>query len=158
MIFRKLIGKVLETKLATLVTVVVVAFFSGALVITLAEPGFNTYGEGLWYAFTAMTTIGFGDLVVTTFIGKLITGFLAILAIFVFSFITGVIASYYSEMRKARISNELYEFRDKLENLTNLSKEELEEISAKIKKVNSINSNGRNERQKTLDKDKRGNK
>ena len=35
--------------------------------------GFDSFGDALWYSFAVVTTIGFGDVVATTLVGRIIT-------------------------------------------------------------------------------------
>lgn len=105
-----------------------------SIIFKHTEPGINTIGEGLWYCFVASTTIGFGDLIATTVIGRVITILVAMSGIFVFAMMTGVVVSYYTEYLNSKKDGTISLFLEKLENLPNLSKEELEEISEKVKK------------------------
>ena len=45
-------------------------FFICAVLIWLREPDIETYGQALWYCYAVVTTIGFGDLTVQSFISK----------------------------------------------------------------------------------------
>ena len=50
-------------------------FFVIAALITLVEPDIKTYGEGVWYCYTMSATIGFGDMVAVTIVGRILTIF-----------------------------------------------------------------------------------
>lgn len=105
-----------------------------AFVFKLVEPSIYTYGDGLWYSFVSFTTIGFGDIVATTFIGRICTVILVIYGMLIIALIPGVIVSYYQEIIKIKSNNNISEFLLDLERLPNLPKERLEEISNNIKK------------------------
>ena len=107
--------------------------FLCALGIWFVEPKIDTYGDALWFCFTAFTTIGFGDIVVTTLLGKLITIIISLYGILVVALIPGVVVSYYTGKLKMKTDESLFVFLDKLERLPELSKEELQEISKKAK-------------------------
>lgn len=47
----------------------VINFFIVALLITLIEPDIHSFCDGLWYTFVSCSTIGFGDITVTTLWG-----------------------------------------------------------------------------------------
>ncbi len=103
-----------------------------AVLIYFTEPSFETYGDALWYCYAVITTIGFGDLVVTTAIGKFFTIILSIYAIIVIGIVTGIIVNFYTEILKLQQEESLSIFLEKAEHLSDLSKEELDELSQKI--------------------------
>lgn len=102
-------------------------------VLVKVEPQITNIGDGLWYCFISFTTIGFGDIVAISAIGRIITIIIAIYGVILVAIITGVIVSFYQEINKIKQQESIEEFMDKLEKLPLLSKEELEEISQKIK-------------------------
>ena len=105
-----------------------------SFVFMVVEPGVEHYGDGLWYAFTVFTTIGFGDIVATTTIGRLLTMLLGLYGILIVALIPGVLVNYYSEMSKMKANSSVAEFLDKLEHLSELPKKELDKISLAVKK------------------------
>lgn len=107
--------------------------FLCALGIWLVEPGVTSYVDALWYCFVSVTTIGFGDILVTTFAGKAITVVLTIYGIIVIALIPGVVVAFYNESIAMKRNDTLLQFLDKLEHLPELSHEELTEISKKVK-------------------------
>lgn len=104
-----------------------------AAIIQMVEPQINRYQDALWYCYAVISTAGFGDLVVTTLIGKVCSILLTIYALFVIAIITGVVVNYYTQLVELQKKETLSLFMDKLERLPELSKEELEAISQKIK-------------------------
>ena len=109
-------------------------FLVCALIVLLTEPTIKTYGDALWYCFAIVTTIGFGDIVTTTFAARIVSVVLSAYAILVIAIITGIVVSYYNEIVALRKNETLTSLMDKLENLPNLSKEELENISRNVKR------------------------
>lgn len=106
-----------------------------ALILSFAEPQIETFGDGIWYCFVAATTIGFGDIYVTTTIGRLLTIFISIYGIFVVAIVPGVVVSYYLEYLKIQERETISVFMEKLEKLPELSEEELREISEKVRNL-----------------------
>lgn len=104
-----------------------------AFFILLVEPGIQSYGDALWFCFTAVTTIGFGDFTATTLIGRIIIVVIALYGIIVIALIPGVLVSYYTEIMKMKSDESMMLFLDKLEHLPELSKEELSEIATQAK-------------------------
>ena len=107
--------------------------FVDAALIWVFEPTLKTYREALWYCYAVISTAGFGDVVVTTFIPKLLSVLLTAYSLLVIAIITGVIANYYMQVLQARDKETLVHFMDRVEQLPELSKEELAELAEKVK-------------------------
>lgn len=110
-------------------------FFEDALLIWFIEPSIKTYGDSLWYCFTVFSTIGFGDIVATTLIGRIITILLSVLTIFVVALVTGVVVAFYNDVVSMQYKAAKSEALDKSENLDKLTKEELKSLSDQIKTI-----------------------
>ena len=104
-----------------------------ALVIWACEPEIHTYREALWYCFTVVSTIGFGDVVVRTPISRGLSVALSIYAIVTLAIFTGVIVNYYTQLVELRQQESLAYIMEKLEHLEKLPKQELEELSNQIR-------------------------
>ena len=63
------------------------------------EENVVTIGDGLWYSFAIVTTIGFGDITVTDPISRILSVILGIYGIIVVASITSVIVNYYNETK-----------------------------------------------------------
>ncbi len=109
-------------------------FFLCALIVLLVEPDIARYGDALWYCYSVVSTVGFGDFVAATFIGKLCSVLLTVYSLFVIAIATGVVVSFYQNLVEQQRKETTTQFLDKLERLPELSKEELQEISDKVKK------------------------
>ena len=80
-----------------------------------------------------MATVGFGDIVAVTLVGRIASVLLTIYALFVFAIATGVVVNFHEQIIEMRQKHTLAALADKLERLPELSKKELEEISEKAK-------------------------
>ncbi|MCQ4637640.1 potassium channel family protein [Anaerovorax odorimutans] len=112
----------------------IINLFVVALLILLVEPDIHRYIDSLWYCYVSIATIGFGDIVAVTILGRLLTVYLSLHAILVIAIIPGVIVSYYTEVVNLRERETVTVFLDKLEHLPELSKEELQQLADKVKK------------------------
>ncbi len=110
-----------------------VYFFISCAVIMLVEPGIHRYGEAVWYSFSVITTIGFGDFTAVTVIGRVASILLGLYGVIVLALIPGIVATYYMEIVKLKAKESTEVFLYQLEHLEDLSKEELKELSGKIK-------------------------
>lgn len=95
-----------------LLTLIVAA----SLVFMYFEDGIPTFGDGLWYSFAVVTTIGFGDFVATTVIGRIVTVLLGIYGIVVVAVITSIIVNFYNETAGKHDSQELKEIHKEIKN------------------------------------------
>ena len=87
-----------------------------SLYFTLVEPNIKSYVDGLWYSFAVITTIGFGDVYVTTTLGRILSVLLGIAGIVVVALFTSFIVNFYNEMNKRRKERELKNQVDSKEN------------------------------------------
>lgn len=100
------------------------------------EPNITRLFDSIWYCFSVATTIGLGDVLATTLVGRVLSIFLSICSILIIAVVPGVITSYYVESTKLRADESSAKFLDDLEHLPELSKEELTKLSEKVKKFN----------------------
>jgi len=112
-----------------------ITFLIIAALMMFDEPSLVTYGDALWYAFVASTTIGFGDFTAVSFFGRVLTVILYIYTILIIAVITAVFTHFFIEVAKASKDDSILEFQYDLEHLPDLSQERLAEISEKIRKL-----------------------
>lgn len=82
--------KVIEELIGLFVLMMIVS-----VVLNRVEPGISNFGDALWFSFSVVTTIGFGDIVVVTLVGRLLSMLLGLYGIFLVAIITSVIVNYY---------------------------------------------------------------
>lgn len=70
---------------------------------TLVEPTMISYVDSLWYSFAVVTTIGFGDVSVSTTLGRILSTILGICGIVVIALFTSVIVNFYNEVSNKRV-------------------------------------------------------
>ncbi|SDB22165.1 potassium channel family protein [Eubacterium oxidoreducens] len=130
---KKIIRQVLKnTGVVKIFVVFLIVFFLLAFVLYLLEADMDTYGDSLWFCFSVVTTIGLGDFVAQTAIGRVLTVVLSAYSIVIIALITAVITNYYIEAIRLRRNESIAEFVDDLQHLDQLSQEELREISKKV--------------------------
>ena len=106
------------------------------LVVLLIEPDIDSYGDALWYLYAVISTAGFGDIIVTTALAKIITLLVTVYSTLVIAIVTGVVVNFYTEITELSKKETLTAFMDRLEHLDSMSKDELREISRQVKKFN----------------------
>lgn len=122
-----------QTKADKIVASFLLFVLAAALIIWLAEPTIHSYGNALWYCYVNLFTIGFGDIVPQTIIGRIVSVILTIYATLVIAVVTGVVVAFYNEVIAEGYNAKLKNLKEKADNLENLSKEELRELSEMIK-------------------------
>ncbi len=73
-----------------------------SLIFMAIEPGMPSFGDALWFSFTVVTTIGFGDMVATTLLGRILTVILGMYGIIAVAVITSIIVNFYNETAGAK--------------------------------------------------------
>ena len=74
--------------------------FTFSYIMYGSEPQMPTYPDALWYCFAIVTTIGFGDIVAVSLVGRVLSVVLGIYGIIVVALITSIIVNFYGEMKK----------------------------------------------------------
>lgn len=107
-------------------------FFIISVIIMIIEPNINNLGDGIWYCFSVMSTIGFGDISAVTPAGRVLSIILSLYSILIVGIIPGILTSYYIESTKLKANESMEKFLYDLEHLSELSKEELKNLSMKV--------------------------
>lgn len=116
-----------------IVTMFFLYFLVCGAFIMIVEPGIDNSGDAIWYCFSVITSIGFGDFTAVTTLGRVATIVLGLYGVIVLAIIPGIVASYYMEIVNVRNKESGEMFLHKLEHLDELSREELKELSEKVK-------------------------
>ena len=98
-ILLKIIRKTYAGEILLGLFLLIVAF---SLVLMHNEESVHTFGDAMWYCFTVITTIGFGDIAAVSFVGRVLTVILGIYGIIVVSILTSIIVNFYSETKDAK--------------------------------------------------------
>lgn len=88
-----------------LIHVLYINFFAiiiGSVFVYLLEKGitFPTFGDAVWWACVTVTTVGYGDYVPKTFLGRVVAVILMIVGIGLISMLTGTVATFFANLRK----------------------------------------------------------
>jgi voltage-gated potassium channel len=84
------------------ITLVVLAMAGAVVMRFFDETDFPTFGLALWWAVETFTTVGFGDIVPTTRLGKFVGGGVMVLGIMFLSFLTASVTSALIERDRRR--------------------------------------------------------
>ena len=103
--FRKL------TPSATPIIVImgILAFMLAGLGFWWLEPTVQSYGDGLWLAFTSGMTVGYGDLVPTSPAAKAFSVLIILIAVGIMSLVTASLAAYFIGKEDATLRREMHQ-------------------------------------------------
>ena len=80
-----------------------------SFVLQRFESTITNFWDAMWYCFTVITTIGFGDFYATSLVGRILTVVLGIYGIVVVAIITSVVVNYYNEVTQKEKSRDFIE-------------------------------------------------
>ncbi|MBE6054051.1 MAG: potassium channel family protein [Clostridium sartagoforme] len=113
-----------------IITTIVIVL--GAVIIALLEE--MSFGDAIWWSFVTFTTVGYGDILLTTKLGRVVAIILMIFGIGFIGVTTSTIAAYtinkdIKRSEKRNFKEETIEFiKYRISDLDNISDEELENI------------------------------
>ena len=80
-----------------------ITIISGVLMHFTDEKTFPNIGDGLWWAIQTVTTVGYGDLVPTSTVGRLVAALVMLAGIGFLTVVTAVITSTFIESARRRL-------------------------------------------------------
>ena len=93
----KVIKRSMAVEILSGLGLLIIAF---SFVFSVIEPDMPSVWSAMWYCFALITTIGFGDVVAQSILGKVLSVILGIYGIIVVSLITSIIVNFYSEIKE----------------------------------------------------------
>ena len=97
----KLIGQVIvKSYAAEILAGLMIAVVGASILLPVCEPAIESFGDGLWYSFMLVTTIGFGDMTAVTPAGRLISVAVGIYGIVAVALITSILVNLYNENKE----------------------------------------------------------
>jgi len=87
---------------STLFIGLVFTFIVGTL-ISGFDPGVDSIGDGIWWAWVTVTTVGYGDIVPQSTLGRILGGIVMLIGILLISLITASFSAYLMERREIKI-------------------------------------------------------
>ena len=93
----KVIKRSMAAEILSGLGLLIIAF---SFVFSVIEPDMPNVWSAMWYCFALITTIGFGDVVAQSILGKVLSVILGIYGIIVVSLITSIIVNFYSEIKE----------------------------------------------------------
>lgn len=119
------VSKIIKKSLVNeILMILIILIILCSVYFTVVEPNITSYVDSLWYSFSVITTIGFGDVSVVTTFGRILSVVLGISGIVVVALVTSFIVNFYNEMNKRREESTLNRILDEEKKLRETIEEE----------------------------------
>ena len=152
-----------KTHLDEILGVALLVVLASTLGLYLFDPSINNLFDSLWFVLSTITTVGYGDILPQSGVGRIIGLIILIIGVLIFSTVTGAMATYFArrafvnddfnitendeniELIKDDLSsnkknlNEVHEKVDKIDNDVESLKKELNEIKEELKESKELN-------------------
>lgn len=128
-----------DNRLDTTIFTVLVILFTSSLIIVDIEPEVKSISDGLWWAWVTISTVGYGDIVPKTALGRLFGSFLILVGMGLFSVITANFASILIQRKQNKFRNE--QWKKTSDEFSMLKKEEeaiLEKLDQVLRRMDEI--------------------
>ena len=109
-----------------------VGLLAGFVATVVDKKDFPTFGDGAWWAIVTLATVGYGDIVPTTPVGRLVGSALIIFGVTFLSFLTAIVTSLFVSADQERAQAEEQEMRAASEDETRALLRRLDERMARI--------------------------
>lgn len=121
-----------DTYLDEILGISALIVISFTLSLYLFDPSMDSLFDSLWFVISSLTTVGYGDILPNSMIGRIISLILLVVGVLIFSAITASLASYFNKKLLNEGSEDLKMIKDKLDS----NEKELKELKEEIVKLN----------------------
>ena len=113
-------------RLRTILTTIIISVTFFGFLFYISEPQIKSFGDGMWLALVTITTVGYGDIELTTTIGRFIASGLMFVGLALIASVTAIISVKFIQNFVDHHTND-----DVLEKLDEMQKD-LDELKKKI--------------------------
>lgn len=97
----------IKTGAAKILIIFIFVFFAISALVMIIEPTIDYYNDALWVSFSAVSTIGFGDVLLTHTVSRILIVILQIYAFFALAVVVGVIVAFYNKLYDRELELEI---------------------------------------------------
>ena len=129
-----------KTHLDEIFGITLLVVLASTLGLYLFDPSINSLFDSLWFVLSTITTVGYGDILPQSGVGKMIGLIILIVGVLIFSTVTGAIASYFARRVLINEDFNITEHDDNIELLKedlSFNKKNLNEVHAKVDKIDN---------------------
>lgn len=127
-----------KTHLDEIFGMTLLVVLASTLGLYLFDPSINSLFDSLWFVLSTITTVGYGDILPQSGVGKMIGLIILIVGVLIFSTVTGAIASYFARRILINEDFNITENDDNIELLKedlSFNKKNLNEVHSKVNKI-----------------------
>lgn len=132
-----------KNNLIYMVILTIAIIVVGAIFISIIEG--MSVGDALWWSFVTFTTVGYGDIVLKTTLGRIIAVIMMILGIGFIGITTSTLAAYIFNGKRVKdkdINSQILQLiKDKVDKFQSLSDNEIDEIAKVLKALKNKENN-----------------
>ena len=129
-----------KTHLDEVIGITLLVVLASTLGLYLFDPSITSLFDSLWFVLSTITTVGYGDILPQSGIGKIIGLITLIVGVLVFSAVTGAMASYFARKIFTNADFNITENDDNIELLKedlNFNKNNLNTVHRKVDRIDS---------------------
>lgn len=129
-----------KTHLDEIFGITLLVVLASTLGLYLFDPSINSLFDSLWFVLSTITTVGYGDILPQSGVGKMIGLIILIVGVLIFSTVTGAIASYFARRVLINEDFNITEHDDNIELLKedlSFNKKNLNEVHGKVDKIDN---------------------
>ena len=121
-------GVINRLQLGPLFALASLCIFAAGIFIDVFEPDIKGPLEGIWWAWVTVTTVGYGDVVPTTEMGRLFAGFVMLIGIAMVAILTAAISAHLIGQDEEEKSQQLHARLDSIDERMNKLESSLERL------------------------------
>ena len=127
-------------KLGYLILLVTLITLAVGVLLFLLDPSVKTPIDGIWSAWVTMTHVGYGDVVPTSFLGRLLAAALILLGLVFFSLFTALVSSILIDKNFDKMGIQVKSLQSETHSITQGEQQILEELQRLKSRVDELQS------------------
>ena len=127
-------------KLGYLILLVTLITLAVGVLLFLLDPSVKTPIDGIWSAWVTMTHVGYGDVVPTSFLGRLLAAALILLGLVFFSLFTALVSSILIDKNFDKMGTQVKSLQSETHSITQGEQQILEELQRLKSRVDELQS------------------
>lgn len=124
--------------LRSLLLLVAMAVIGSGFLLYLVEPNVSSPLAGIWYAWVTITHVGYGDVVASSFLGRLLSSVLILIGVGFFALAAGIFASILVAQDIRMVSQEMSSVEDDVADIESAETRILMELQALNRRMTAL--------------------
>jgi voltage-gated potassium channel len=124
--------------LRSLLYLVMIAVVGAGFLLYLVEPTITSPLAGIWYAWVTVTHVGYGDVVASSFLGRLLSSVLILIGVGFFALAAGIFASILVAQDMRSVGREMNLVEDEMADIENAETRILVELQTLNRRMTAL--------------------